>query len=277
MKHVKYLMLGLGLLAWMACRPGATPSAEASPEKPPIPETQSDNPFVASIETAHRAGSFRSHPAISADLVLSFRGKERLRGQLSFLTSTGKLRIDEENGLTTVFDGENVYLSPDSIDPGGARFGIFTWTYFMALPYKLSDPGTVWAPTPHNRLQDKTYDSQKLTFTEGTGDSSLDWYIVYADPETHLVEAAAYIVTYTNSVDQAEVDPHAITYSDYEEVDGIPIATQWKFWTWRENEGLTEQLGSAQLSNIHFVEDTGDLFDRPANSQVVEYPGNKQE
>lgn len=244
--------------------------AEGMVEPAPIVESTSDIPFVKNAETAHKVGTFRSHPVISADIVLTWRGNEALRGTMSMLTSTGKLRIDEE-GLTTIYDGKEVYITPDTVDAPGARFGIFTWTYFMALPYKLNDPGTIWNDTPFNTLGEKTYDSKKLTFADGTGDSSLDWYICYTDKESHLLECAAYIVTYSSSQEDAEVDPHAVTYEDYRDVDGIPISHAWKFWAWREAEGLTEQLGHAELENIRFLEETPEMFSKPENGKLVPY------
>lgn len=268
---LKYLLPSLLLLLIISCTSNPEKNDSQSTElPPPIVESTSDIPFVKKAETAHKAGSFRSKEVVSADIVLTWRGKEALNGTMKMLTHTGKLRIEEE-GLTTVFDGKEVYITPDTVDAPGARFGIFTWTYFMALPYKLSDPGTIWTDTPFNTLDGKEYDSKKLSFEDGTGDSSLDWYICYTDPTSHLLECAAYIVTYSSSQEEAEEDPHAITYEAYREVDGIPISHEWKFWAWREAEGLTEQLGFASLSNVHFEEETADMFSQPEKGKLVPY------
>ena len=252
-----------------SCGNSETSTEEATP--PPVTESTSEIPFVKATETAHKLGSFQQHDVVTAELVLTFGGRERVRGTMRILTTTGKLRLDETNGITTVYDGEQVYLSPDSLQGQGKRFGIFTWTYFMALPYKLSDPGTIWTEVPFDTLQGKTYETKKLNFADGTGDSSLDWYILYTDPENHLIECAAYIVTYSSGTEEAEEDPHAITYHDYRDINGIPIAHEWKFWAWREVGGLTEQLGSATLENVRFEEETPDMFVRPEGAREVPY------
>jgi len=72
---------------------------------------------------------------------------------------------------------------------------------------------------------------------------------LYADKQTNLTRCAAYIVTAGgSSQEEAEEDPHAIEYLDYKLVDGIPISHEWKFWAWRTDEGLTDQLGFATIN-----------------------------
>ena len=65
--------------------------------------------------------------------------------------------------------------------------------------------------------------------------------------------------------DKAEEDPHAIVYSNYQDVDGIPIATKWGFHGWTKTEGLTDTLGNATLFNFKFVADSDSLFIPPSN------------
>ena len=60
---------------------------------------------------------------------------------------------------------------------------------------------------------------------------------------------------------KAEEDPHAITYTDYQEVAGVPIATKWQFWSWRWEKGITEQLGRAEISNVAFMKMDESLFE----------------
>ena len=40
------------------------------------------------------------------------------------------------------WDGKKAMVLPDNVDDKNARFGLLTWSYFFAAPYKLSDPGT---------------------------------------------------------------------------------------------------------------------------------------
>jgi hypothetical protein len=47
------------------------------------------------------------------------------------------------------------------------------------------------------------YLTEKLTFKSGTGDAPDDWYVVYADKKTNLLETA-YIVTLKAGKEEAE-------------------------------------------------------------------------
>lgn len=225
--------------------------------------------FSHKIEMAHHKTNFDAKGVIRFDLRLVFGSRELFKGKITMNSGTSKIRLDYEDGKTLLFDGQDIYLSPDSLKGQSGRGALFTWSYFFALPYKLNDPGTHWQPTPSNTLNEITYESQLLTFGDQVGDSPKDWYIVYADQKTHLIKYAAYIATGGGGdVAKAEEDPHAIEYLDYQEFDGIPVATKWKFWEWRKAEGLTKELGGAELSNIEFIEE-GTLFQIPENSRKL--------
>ncbi len=233
-----------------------------------------DKAYVLDIEKAHKKTAFLEKQLVSFDMKLSFGSKHTIDCKISMLTNTSKLRIDNKDGSSFIFDGSKLYATPEDTDTKGARFGIFTWSYFFALPYKLSDSGVHLAIEDDKKLNDKNYHSAKLTFDKNVGDAPDDWYILFNDPKTLLLHAASYIVTYgkNGNTAKAEEDPHAIVYSNYTDIDGIPIATDWKFYGWRANKGLTEQLGAATLSNITFTA-TGDhsvLFKKPANSKLIE-------
>ncbi|MFK7796776.1 MAG: DUF6503 family protein [Aureispira sp.] len=221
------------------------------------------NPYVAAVEQAHQRAAFLAQEAIQFDIVLVFGGKERVNGTITALTNSTKARIDYKDGRSLIYDGEKVYAA-DAENAGSKRFAAYTWPYFFLFPYKLSDEGTVWNPYEPTTLNEKTYRTQKLTFEAGTGDDPDDWYITYANPENNLLEVAAYIVTAGGaSQEDAEKDPHAVSYSNYQEIDGVPIAQEWKFWGWTVEAGLTDQLGEATLSNIRFVKETDDFFAQP--------------
>ncbi|NNK81223.1 MAG: hypothetical protein HKO93_06980, partial [Flavobacteriales bacterium] len=133
-----------------------------------------------------------------------------------------------------------------------ARFAAYTWSYFFLLPYKVTDPGTIWSDYLDNSPLAKKSNAKKLTFEEGIGDAPDDWYIIYSDKPSGLMDVAAYIVTAGASIEEAEKDPHAIEYENYHMVEGIPIAKNWTFWSWRETEGLVDTLGWAELNDFRF-------------------------
>lgn len=226
--------------------------------------------IVESIENAHKKQEFLLKEAVSFDLDITFGGNKAFEGKITTLTDSTKILMETDNGITLIYDGTNVYQTPADKEYERARFDIFTWSYFFLFPYKLNDPGTVWKDYGIKNLDGKDFKSGKLSFEKGIGDSPDDWYVVYADPESDIIRYSAYIVTYFESQDKAEKDPHAIEYSDYVDVNGIPISTEWKFRGWKKDEGLTKELGHAKVSNVEFIEVEPDLFKKPENAKLVE-------
>ena len=226
--------------------------------------TQEKNSPIAVIESAHKKESFLQEEAIQFDLYLEFRGTERLNGTITLLTNSAKAMIELKDSTRIIVNQDRAFHSPDYKNPGSVRFAAYTWSYFFLFPYKLSDPGTHWDKYGAETIEGVEYERQKLTFDAGTGDAPDDWYIAYPNPESHLIDISAYIVTAGSSVKEAEEDPHAIQYLDYELVDGIPLARRWVFWEWRENKGLTQELGLAKLSNFKFLDLPDDYFEVPS-------------
>ncbi len=264
----RYLGLLVFVLFFISCGPAAEEAAEVKEPESTV------HPFVLPIEKAHRMDMFKRNKAVGYRLDLSFGGKSRFAGYITQTTNYDRILMVEDNGTQMLFDGEKVYLYPDTAMYAKARFDLFTWSYFFAAPYKLSDPGTIWATDKDRELDGTNYPTAKLTFTPGTGDSHEDWYIAYRNPQTNLLDALAYIVTYSKSAGEASADPHAITYEDYKEFrTNIPVATTWKFWGWTEEEGLTKQLGEAKIGSIEFTDVKDSFFRLPEGKVEVPYAG----
>jgi len=232
----------------------------SAPQTQTVPET-----FVGKVEYAHKKKDFLAKEAIQFDIVVTFRENEILNAKMTLSTNSSKGLIELENGEKIYFNNDKVVHSPNLENSTQVRFTAFTWSYFFLFPYKLSDPGTIWNDTELETLNDRPYNTQKLTFEAGTGDAPDDWYILYADTKTNLTEVAAYIVTAGKTKMKAEEDPHAIKYLNYRAIDGIPIAHRWTFWEWRVEHGLMDQLGGAILENVQFVEVGDDFFDAPTD------------
>ncbi|TDE05770.1 DUF6503 family protein [Flavobacterium sandaracinum] len=216
--------------------------------------------FTDKVEKAHQKKEFLAQEAVQFDLKLFFGGKEKITAKFTVLTNSTKGVIEYKNGAKIIFDNDKVFYSSTVPNEESVRFDAFTWAYFFLLPTKLSDPGTIWNSYENKEKDQEKYLAEKLTFKSGTGDAPDDWYVVYANKKTNLLEKAAYIVTLTAGKEAAEKNPHAIQYLDYKEVDGIPIANKWIFWGWEEGKGLTDELGQATLENIKFIKTTEDYF-----------------
>jgi hypothetical protein len=183
----------------------------------------------------------------------------------------GNIKMTDSKGLVQIYDGDKIYSSASVADGKGVRFKMFTWPYFFALPYKLTDPGANVEPLGKKPFADKYLASYKLTFDQGVGDSPDDWYVIYLN-EDGTIHAAGYIVTFGGKEkSEAEKSPHVIVYENYKMIEGMPIATSWKFYNWADISGITgEAIGSATLSDFSFPVLEGGFYKAGEGFVVVE-------
>ncbi|WP_405606217.1 hypothetical protein [Polaribacter sp. Asnod1-A03] len=221
--------------------------------------------FSQNIEIAHKKDSFLKHEAIQYNAVIEFGGNEIFNATVTVSTTSDLAKITYKNGDEIYVDKEKTFVSPSLKDNPGVRFHAYTWNYFFLFPYKLNDDGTKWNDDFKTKETTQAYNTAKLSFKANVGDAPDDWYIVYTDKETNLLNHAAYIVSLGKTVEAAEADPHAIKYIDYKEIDGIPFATNWEFYGWSLEEGLTTKIGSAILTDVKFVDGFRDIFKIPEN------------
>ncbi len=211
---------------------------------------------------------------LRARIRIEFGGKVVLEGAMTLEPASGRTRIDlQDGGGTLVFDGVDAWVSPPELQLPRARFHLLTWPYFLSAPWKLCDPGATMTPGPKRKLKGVEYVTGKVTFAPGVGDTPDDWYVVYADPESHQIKALAYIVTYGTSVEKAKTEPHVAVYEECIDVDGLQVPAKLTFWNWNEEEGLTgESIGNASFDGIQFVAAAAEAFARPANARKDELP-----
>lgn len=259
---------------FQACSP---PPAQENSDTPATPEYQlpeAPNALVGSLNEAHKVATFYQNDVVAFDLELSFGGKERFNGTIYSKTNSSKIKMQRKSDKgEVVFDGEEVYIIPDTTDWQGARFAVFTWQYFFMAPYKLNDPGTNWELTGEKPISSRPYNTGKLTFSEGTGDAPDDWYLIYQNTDTKRLDGMAYIVTYGGrDATKAEESAHAIYYDNWQDLrNGIPVATDWDFYNWNAEEGFNgDAIGNARVSNVRFFAEEGDIFKVSESSKKVE-------
>lgn len=134
------------------------------------------------------------------------------------------------------------------------RLNSFAWAHFFSLPKRLSNHDVrVEQFKGSNRLNSESYRVRGIRLEPKPGfDDLFEWYVVYADRKLGLLRYAAYALS--EQMDhKEEVISHAVEYSDYREIDGIPIAHAWTFWEWSPENGLGEKLGDAKLENVDFL------------------------
>ncbi len=233
-----------------------------------IPDTRTD--LVKTAETGQKKADFLQHEVVSFDLALSRESEVPLQATVLQRTDGTRIRVQKNNGSLLLFDGVNGWLAAAQSD-ANARYDLFTWHYFFCLPWKLSDPGTQWQALPDRTLEQHDCHAARLTFSDGTGDSPDDWFVVFTDKQEGYVRRAIYIITFggTDSEEAAKA-PHAIFYDDFRVVEGIPIAHRWKFYEW-QTEGLAgkKEIGAAVISNVRFSEETDTDFAVPAGAVKI--------
>lgn len=230
------------------------------------PATASE--FADSVETTHGGDHWNTQAAVAADIVVNFGGQTLIDGRMITDTPVGQTRFELKDGTVLVFDGKDAWTSPADSKFQGTRFHVLTWPYFLAAPMKLDDPGSHLKDLGKRPFRSgKALDAARLTFDSGVGDSPDDWYVAYRDGRGRLA-GMAYIVTFGKSTEDAEKEPHAISYHDYREVDGVVIPTRWQFWNWSEKDGIFgDPIGSVQLSNLGFISPGVDTFTQPKDAR----------
>lgn len=255
MKKTIITLISCGLLI-ISCK--KNPSETKQVEEKPIEKT-----FSQKIEIAHKKDLFLKKEAIQFDAFVEFGGNEIFNANVTISTTSDLAKITYKNGDEIYVNKENVFVSPSLKENNGVRFHAYTWSYFFLYPYKLHDNGTKWNYHFKTKETNNNFDVAKLSFEANIGDAPDDWYIVYSNKETNRLEHVAYIVTAGKTKEAAEKDPHAIKYLDYKMIDGIPIATNWEFYGWNIEEGLTNKIGSAKITNIRFIDGFRDSFSIP--------------
>ena len=239
----------------------STPPEPVAPNQPRVSaidlQPTDGMPEVVAETYAAHAAELPAGKVLSYDLALDFGGEERFRGRVKQSPSMDLIAVTRAaDSVTLAFDGREVAMVGDtSAEWARARFDVFTWPYFAAVGYKLADPGTQWEePDTYPWADGGKRVGARLTFADGTGDSPDDYYLVVPGDDG-LLDGMAYIVTLGKTNEEiAEAEPHAIRYSDYTEVDGVPVAQQWSFYAWDPDAGLGEALGSARVSDAEWVD-----------------------
>lgn len=270
MKHI--LSLVLLSITCLACHTNSNTSSDQAQDKAEATEAKTkvkaESPkLVRQIQQSHNTMAFFDHEAVQFNLNLQFDEALALQAKVSMTTNSSQITFQNKNGQTLYFQNNQFYKTPAIDDYPKARFDVLTWAYFLTLPFKLNDAGTQWSEFTTKALGETNYDTGKLEFSANTGDAPDDWYIVYADQNTHLLKAAAYIVTYSKSQEQAEENPHAIVYKRYFSLNQVPFSSQWEFYNWSAEKGIYgKPIGKATISNVKFIAKSHPVFQKPKHT-----------
>jgi len=96
--------------------------------------------------------------------------------------------IEDWQTYTVSAEGERI-----DVDDADIRFMLPTTQYFVDLPFRLTEAELVRA-VGEQTLQGETYDVVYATWGSIEKNADYDQYVVYIDPQTHLVEHVTYTV-----------------------------------------------------------------------------------
>ena len=231
--------------------------------------------FAAAVAAAQGADKMPADKVVRTEITVEFGGKTPVDGTLTFTTGGGKSRLEQRDGTVGVFDGRHAWVAGGKLPQ--ARFNLRTWPYFALAPFKLGDAGATVKQTGQKTLDGKPYDTARMTFASGTGDSPDDWYVLYREPDSGRLKAMAYVVTYGGK-DPADAEPHAIIYGDFKTVDGVTLSTKWTFRHWSAEKGVYgDPIGHATLSDVKFVAPAPNEFQKPQGSTEATVPSKSDQ
>ncbi|MFN2476407.1 MAG: DUF6503 family protein [Chthoniobacterales bacterium] len=169
-----------------------------------------------------------------------------------------------------------VWIKPALDALGGTPPRFYMWTpfYFFGMPFVFADPGVVQESLGKKSFQGQEYDAVKVTFKKGTGDSSDDFYVAYADPQSGQLKLVSYVVTFAalrkdKPIDQLQ--PHALVFEEWQNAGGLRVPKRASFYNWKNENIEGEPLGVMEFSNVQFSENSPDhaKFQKPADAVIA--------
>jgi hypothetical protein len=164
----------------------------------------------------------------------------------------GEEAADEASGeMHMAWDGEKAW-SENWQMPYPPRFYALLNYYFLNMPWVAHDDGVKLSEPGKAKLWDDPveYETVKLTYEPGVGDTPDDYYVLYIHPESHRLHAVEYIVTYESILPEGmeHSPPHILIYDEFEEVDGLVVPTKFTIY---EDEAF---YAGAEMSEWSFEE-----------------------
>ena len=150
------------------------------------------------------------------------------------------------------WNGEVAWIHPDTLQQPNPHFWATTGYYFEQIPFILADPGLTYERLPDETLDGTTYEMVKVGYEEEVGYSDDDTYTLYVHPETGLVNAIRYTVTYGRDVPaDADLAETLFYYEDYVTVDSLTVATHFRGYRYTDG-GRGDFRNEAWADRISF-------------------------
>ena len=178
-----------------------------------------------------------------------------------YVNSRAVHRLASDTTQRFGFDGKEAWsLTGERVDGMSPRFWSLTPYYFVGLPFVLADAGINFESLSAAELDGTTYDMVKVTYEQGTGDASGDYYVLYLNPETGQLDALRYIVSYPGYFPDGGHNPEKLMkISGKTKVDGITLPTGYATHMWNDGDP-GPQVTTITVSNYEFIPGLEDSF-----------------
>ncbi|MDO6490683.1 MULTISPECIES: DUF6503 family protein [unclassified Cellulophaga] len=153
------------------------------------------------------------------------------------------------------------------------KFWALTPIYFSGQPFVFDGKGVNLELLPQVTFKGKTENVVKVTYDGGVGSAPDDYYIMYINAETNLLDAFKYIVSYPEYFPNGGHAPEKITVTQgTTTVNGIVFAKGFKtYWSDEEKEnGLGEYITNIDVSDISFSDEVEEnYFSKPEGAKIL--------
>lgn len=192
-------------------------------------------------------------------------------------TWSNKARHNSVTDPTSTFgwDGSEAWVkAKDSTSfEYDTQFWALTPLYFSGQPFVLDGEGVNLELLPDVEFKGAMQKVIKATYDAGVGSAPDDYYILYVNAETNLVDAFKYIVSYPDYFPNGGHAPEKITVTQSTaKVDGLIIITGFKtYWSKPENkDGLGEYITKIDVSDVSFSSKVDEnFFSKPNGAKVL--------
>lgn len=231
--------------------------------------------IAETTQLEHGLHSWWEKEVVSADVEIVFGGNVAVEGRFTFEAHGPKARFDRPDGATVYYDGLTAWIYPANAADGRGRFHVLTWPWFIMAPFKMQGDGIELSDPETVMVDGQAYQTLLQTFESGTGDTPDDWYRFYINPETQLIDAMSYIVTYGKDLEAANEQASIIKYLDYASVEGPVISTRYEFWYWDKTAKTTmgeAPKGTGTVRNIQYPKASELSFEVPETARELKMP-----
>jgi len=212
---------------------------------------------------------------VSYDADFNFGGDKLRDHQLFDLKSRDGLIKGEKYELGS--EGKQVWIKPDAKALGNlsARLYLRTTFYFFGMPFVFADPGAIVTPTDPQTFEGRSYDTVKVTYKPGSGETPKDYYILYIDPDTKRLKLVRYIVTYFAQREGKPIEnlpEQAIVFDSVQRAGDLWVPKETSFYKWEDGKLGPEKLGSITYSNVKFSAERPDpnQFKQPPDAVAAD-------